>query len=255
MKVSFFDFLNSHQGENKFKNSDEMAFFLNNRSLLSSYESLADFMKAQDSFDIIRANILIRSLMNKKTLERIYFVKKKENSELDYLPLGEYMEMGRSELPYFNFQNEKIFIAFFPLAINRLYANDISKISEAPYKNMILNFSPLMVDAFDYYGNSLFNSHFTKLVNIANKGKIACFLDYDADALYFINDEGRLDAKISFFDKYLISPKRTHFVQRALEVAKAYFYGNKQGLIDALFNNGFISLEFLAAYKKKVGEK
>lgn len=254
MKVSFYDFLSTHQASNRFLKSDEMAFFLGNRVLLTPLETMIPFLKASDSFSITRANILIRGLLNKKTIERLFSDQKKKKEKGNYVPFNDYMEMGTSDLPYLTYKEEKIFIPFFPLSLNHLYSADYEKLDHAPYKSLLSNFESLCIDAFDYYGSALFDSYFTKLVKIKEVGKVSAFFDYDAETFYFINDEGRLDAKLALFDKYLEKPVRSHIAKRLVSVADAYFYEDKNALIDVLFKNGFISLRLICEYRKKEGK-
>ena len=251
MSISFYDFLSSKQAQNRFFKSDEMAFFLSNRVILTSLETMGRFLKASDPFDITRANIIIRGLLNKKIIEKLYAEKSKKKNVDDSLSLKEFMDMGMSDLPYFTYEEEKIFIPSFPLSINRIYSHDFMKLSKEPYKELLRVYEPLLIDTFAYYGNKIYDSYFTKLVKVKEEGKVCAFYDYDADTLYFINDQGRLDAKLALFDKYLEKAVKTHMIKRLQNVADAYFYSDKNGLINALFENGFISMRFVSDFRKK----
>lgn len=251
MSVSLYDFLSSKQAQNRFLKSDEMAFFLSNRVVLTSLETMGRFLKASDPFDIVRANIIIRGLLNKKTIEKLYAEKSKKKNVGGSLPLDEFMNMGMSDLPYMTYEGEKIFIPSFPLSINRIYSHDFAKFSKEPYKGLLSTYEPLLIDTFDYYGNKIYDSYFTKLVKVKEEGKVSAFFDYDADTLYFINDQGRLDAKLALFDKYLEKSVKTHMVKRLQSVADSYFYDDKNGLISALFENGFISMQLVSDFRKK----
>ena len=61
------------------------------------------------------------------------------------------------------------------------------------------------------------------------------------NTLYFINDQGRLDAKVVLFDKYIKKPKFTHMLERVAPVVEAYFNNDRNGLINALLDNNLIS--------------
>ena len=99
------------------------------------------------------------------------------------------------------------------------------------------------VDPFDTYGSELFNSYYTSLVKISSSKHVTAFFHYDTNTLYFINDQGRLDAKIVLFDKYMKKPKFTHMMERISPVAEAYFNNDRTGLINALFDNNLISAQ------------
>ena len=254
MKCSFYDFLASKQKTNAFFNSDQMDFYLTNRYLLTPYENLRIFLDSNEPFQIIRANILLRSLLNKKAIEKLYFNKKKKNEDAT-LSVNEYMEMGMSELPYLIYNQEKIYIPLFTNLLNKIYTQDFSKLNKKPYNNLLNNFEPFIIDCFDYYGEALYDSYFTKLVKIMSFCGNSAFFDYDADTLYFINKGGRIDAKIALFDKYLEKINKSHMVNRLNNVAKSYYYGDKEELINSLVDNQFISAELINKYKKKVTKK
>ncbi len=255
MSVSFYDFLAAKQAQNRFVKSDEMTFFLSNRVVLAPFESMNKFLKASDPFQIVRANILIRGLLNKKMIEKLYHEKNRKKKNDSSLSLEEFMALGMSDLPYLHYQNEKIYIPSFSSTLNRIYSRDFTKLGKEPYENLFSTFEPLLIDAFDYYGNALYDSYFTKLVKISEQGNVITCFDYDADALYFINDQGRLDAKLALFDKYLEKVNKTHMITRLLNVSDAYFNRDKEGLITALLENGFVSLRFISEYCKKEGSR
>jgi hypothetical protein len=65
--MSFFDELETHQRTTPFASSSEALFYNDNAYLLNGVEQWAMFLKPLDSFLTIRANILIRGLLNKGT--------------------------------------------------------------------------------------------------------------------------------------------------------------------------------------------
>ncbi len=251
MSVSLYSYLSANQRPNSFFKSDEMHFFLSNRVLLTGIEGYERYLKAFDPFLIVRANIIIRGLLNKKSIEKLYNEKSKRKNKDDYLPLDEFMSMGMSDLPYLAYEGERIYIPSFPVSINKIYSEDFTKLGKQPYKQLLSTYEPLLIDAFDYYGYSVYDSYFTKFVKIGESGGVAAFCDYDADALYFINDQGRLDGTIALFDKYLEKVSKTHMSKRLEKVVDAYFHGDKEQLIASLLDNDFISLRLISEYRKK----
>jgi hypothetical protein len=66
------------------------------------------------------------------------------------------------------------------------------------------------IDPFDYYGPALYNSYFTRLGRSPQEPEHgAAFYDFDAEAVYFVNLQGRLDAKLCLFDRSLASSQVT----------------------------------------------
>lgn len=218
-----------------------MAFFLAHKGILALHQPFERFLKGEDPFMVVRANIILRSLMNKKTIEKLYR-EKIENKGEGLLKMKDFMKQGMSDLPYLLFGGEKIYVPLFPSSLNLIYSQGFEKLLVPPYKSLLAEFDALMVDPFDYYGSAIFDSYFTKLVPIRREGKLLAAYDFDAEALYIIDDEGRLDARLSLFDKYLPHPEKTHMIKRLLALSEAYFHGDKEDLLGSLLSNGFMSL-------------
>jgi hypothetical protein len=144
-------------------------------------------------------------------------------------------------MPYLLFHDHKIYVPFFPISINDLYSTHFEKLLKAPYKRLIGSYQSSAIDIFDYYGYEIYDSYFTKLVPIRKTPKCLAAYDYDAEALYFINDQGRLDEKICFFDKTIKIPVKTHLVKRIEAVADAYLADDKDALCRALVGGNLIS--------------
>jgi hypothetical protein len=241
--MSLYEELETHQRSNSFASSGEALFYNEHSYLLSGVEQWANFLKPLDSFLTIRANILIRGLLNKERIEKLYRdkIKEVELPEEDRLSLKDYMASGMSTLPYLLYKNQKIYVPFFPSSLNVLYAKDWKKLAVAPYERLVRDYQAATVDAFDYYGYNLYDSYFTRLVVIRKSPKVMAAYDYDAEALYFINDQGRLDAKICLFDREIKTPVKTHMVKRIEAVADAYFANSREKMIQALVQGNLIS--------------
>lgn len=232
-----------HQRKTRFWNGDEAAFFKEKSYLLGAFEQWTRFLAPKRPFDVIRANIIIRSLENKKAIER-WALSYVEASESDS-SIKESMAMAMAELPYLNQGNRKIYVTFFPTSLNDIYSGNFRKIRIAPYKRLLSSFEAVMVDPFDYYGAAIYDSHFTKLVPVSLGGDIAAFYDYDAMSIYFVNAQGRLDQEVALFDKWLIHPKKTNLVQRIEKVAKAYIDNDKEAFYKALEEGELVSKKLL----------
>ena len=82
-------------------------------------------------------------------------------------------------------------------------------------------------------------------MKIKTVDKETAFFHYDTNTIYFVNEQGRLDAGLVLFDRYIRHPSYSHMLERIKPVVDAYFAFDRDGLIDALFMNGFISNRLL----------
>jgi len=242
--MNLFQTLQKKQKTTSFAHSDEMEFYLQNRVLLNDVSLYSPFLKAQDSFDIIRANIIIRALMNKEIIEKSYRNKIKAEKKSNDLAtnLDEFMKSAVSDLPFFKAQNgDRIYVPIFTYNLNKIYSGEYEKLSKVPYLTLLKNFDAATIDPFDYYGPSLFNSYFTKLVLIKEEAEGEAFYDFDAESIYFVNSQGRLDAKLCLFDRSLHHPSHNHMLKRISPVVDAYYKSDRESMLRILVDNKLIS--------------
>lgn len=229
-----------------FENSEEFSFFVKNRELLRHvprFEFLSN--TEDDEFNIIRANIIINSYFNKKTIETEISNLSNEY-DLNKLEKGHLLNILKerlSDLPYMIYNNSKIYVPIFSLPVNLIYSKDPEKLLTYPYSLLKSDYYESVIDPFDVYGPSLFDSYFTRLVNVCDNGKEVGFFNYDTNTIYIVNCQGRLDVKIVLFDKYIKHPMTNHMLERLRPVVEAYFNNNRQQFVDALYDNNFISLK------------
>lgn len=229
-----------------FENSEEFSFFVKNRELLRHvprFEFLSN--TEDDEFNIIRANIIINSYFNKKTIETEISNLSNEY-DLNKLEKGRLLNILKerlSDLPYMIYNNSKIYVPIFSLPVNLIYSKDPEKLLNYPYSLLKSDYYESVIDPFDVYGPSLFDSYFTRLVNVCDNGKEVGFFNYDTNTIYIVNCQGRLDVKIVLFDKYIKHPMTNHMLERLRPVVEAYFNNNRQQFVDALYDNNFISLK------------
>ncbi len=237
--------LEKKQRKTHFQRSDEMAFFLNNAGALADYPIFSFYRKADSPFQIERANIVLRSLQAKQVIDegvRVAKVKSVGLGEEEKLQVyKETMDPILSKLPYHLHEGERIYIPFFSKSINRLYAKDWLKLVSSPYKRLLKNFDSILIDPFDYYGDDLFESPFTKLVRVKKTEEGSAFYDYDSFSLYFVNKQGRLDCQCCLFDRYLKEQNRNHMMERVQPVVEAYYQGDVEELKRYLVENKLIS--------------
>ncbi|MCQ2743005.1 MAG: hypothetical protein MJ239_06945 [Bacilli bacterium] len=245
--------LERYQRPTRFNKSEAMSFYLSNRVLLERVPLYVPFLKADEPFDIVRANILIRGILNKQTIEAAYakYLKSFKNKGGASLPLEKYMNEATTGLPFFQKDKEKIMIPIFSSSLNKLYNGSYEKIALSPYDKLLKNFEGSCIDPFDYYGPSIYNSYFTKLVLLKEDKNNQAYYDYDAECIYFVNEQGRLDARVCLFDKYLHHPSHNHMLKRLAPVVECYYQNDKDGLLTSLVENNLISSRLISAIKAK----
>ena len=234
---------------NAFKQSEEYHFFLDYRHHLTKmnrftylYDSL------DDDFSVMRANIILYSYLNKKSMEaeidnlKGYINTNNKNNHANFLKAFHELIADK---PYHQDGSNKIYIPFFTRALNQIYYNDPEKLLNPPYVGLLNEFNETIIDPFDTYGSELYNSPFTRLVKIKTDGKETAFFHYDTNTIYFVNEEGRLDARLVLFDRYIRRPNYSHMLERIRPVVDAYFAFDRMGMIRELHNNGFISSHLL----------
>ena len=219
--MSIFKQIEKHQKKrNGFYKGDEFSFYLENRNLLTKMPKFSYLinMKQASEFDIMRANIILRSYLNKTLIEeetsslQNYMLKETKKSNYDNLVIA--MKEKIVNEPYYKDKKVKLYIPFFSKAINLIYLNDPIKLTRYPYASLKDDFNDAMIDPFDTYGYELYNSYFTKLIMVCEQDKTAAFFHYDTNTIYIINEQGRLDCKIVLFDKYIRKPNYNHMLER-----------------------------------------
>ena len=231
-----------------FEKSEEFRFFLENRHLLMRLPRFVGFYDLDsDPFDIMRANIILQAYLNKAKMEEEvhnlsnYINANKKNHDHFVKAFHEII----SELPYYQEDKDKIFIPFFTRSLNQIYHDDPEKLLTYPYDGLMDNFKDTVIDPFDTYGSELYNSHFSRLVKIKKDDKETAFFHYDTNTIYLINEQGRLDASIVLFDRYIRHPNYAHMLERIKPVVDAYFAFDRDAFLKALNSNGFISSHLL----------
>ena len=250
---NIFDFIASRaKRRNAFIKSEEYRFFLDNRHLLTKIPRFLNMYDLEsDSFEVMRANIILFAYLNKLKLEEEvqnlgnYINANKKNHSNFLKSFHEII----SELPYYQEDKEKIYIPFFTRSLNQIYINDPEKLLTYPYNGLKDNFKETVIDPFDTYGAELYNSHFSRLVKIKSDDKETAYFHYDTNTIYFVNEQGRLDTSIVLFDRYIRHPNYSHMLERIKPVVDAYFNFDRDGLIRALHENGFISNTLLNLIK------
>ena len=249
--MSLFSYLEGVKRKTAFDRGSEALFFGENSYLLSSHEPFQPYLHPKTPFQVARSNILIRAIVNKRVIERLYLSRAILAEKEGRLGKEEFMKEAVLELPFLLLENgEKVYVPFFSRALNRIYAGDYGKMERMPYKRILGEFDSIVVDPFDYWGSALFDSHFTRLVKVAGKDGALAMYDYDAERLHFIAPEGRLEVTLPLFDRFLHNPARTHLMRRLEDVGAAYFANDREGFYKALYEGRLLSREALLRYRK-----
>lgn len=228
-----------------YKNSADYEFYRANTSYLESYPWLKKYINVKDDFSLIRTNIIIRSLINKKIIEATYDFAKatyaiKDEDEQKRLIDSKVKQM-KSTLPYLEKNNIKIYIPIFDLASNVIYEDNIEKIDNYPYSLLKDDFKDSMINPFEYYNTAIFSSPFTSLMYLGSDNTSDAYYHPLFETIYFINHQGELDYTIPVFDDKLFEKNTERLKERLTKISDSYFNFNKDGLVDNLLNEGFIS--------------
>ena len=257
--MDLFSTLEKKQKFTFFNAGSENRFFLSHGSILNTYANFKALSRAQKPFDIIRANVVIRSLLNKQAIEDAFLLSSRQyrhNGELDAegkAAVVAAVEEAKKGLPYLVVGEKRIYVPTLPKSLNEIYGQNILRLEEKPSKPLLSFASEaLMIDPFDTYGWPLFDSYFTNLILVRAVDKTAAMFDYDSLSIYFINYEGRLDAQISLFDRYIGKRTTNHMMERIVPVVDAYFRDDREGLIQNLVQNQLISSRLI--YKINMDE-
>lgn len=243
--MDIFKYIEKHKKRRKkFFESDEFTFFLENRPLLNKMPRFSYLHQNKlTEFEVMRMNILFHAYLNKVMIEEEvanlekYGGHKKGSNDSFMMALKERLV----DQPYFMEKKAKIYIPFFSKAINAIYLNDPFKLTKYPYSALKDDFSDTMIDPFDLYGYELYNSYFTRLIKISEADKCAAFFHYDTNTIYIINEQGRLDASIVLFDRFILKPNYNHMLERIKPVIDAYFSCDRKLFLNEMREKGFMS--------------
>ena len=256
MKNTLFATLARKQRKTSFNASEEMSFFRHNGFLVDLTQSFGFLIHSDETFDIIRANILVRGILNKTAIESGYqeiakALQGREGEEGYHELLKERMQDVMKDLPVLQKGGQSIYVPIFSEAINRIYAEEFEKLSLPPYNSLLSNYQSVIIDPFDTYGDDLYDSYFTNLVLVKKTAQGSAFYDYDADAIYFVNKQGRLDVKLALFDSKILRPNHNQMMKRIAGVVDAYYEGNEKELEEKLVENKLISSDLIHSINTK----
>ncbi|HBF68254.1 MAG TPA: hypothetical protein DDW20_02910 [Firmicutes bacterium] len=231
-----------------FKKSADYNFYVEHRHLFNSIEMYRSLFDVDNEFDVIRANIIIQALLNKKKIEELILYAYKKS----YLKTEEalkFVDEHINGLPYILEGANKVFIPIFSRSINEYYSSKHGKLLCEPYNKLFDDFNSSCIDLFEVYNFELYDSLFTKLITVYKDENIMITYHFDFRTIYIINDQGRLDAKIALFDKYLNKPNYDHVIERIQPVIERYIDDDKDGMLKALADKKLISEKLINKIK------
>ena len=246
--MHLFDTLANYQKGVKVARSEDYYFYMQNRHLLNGIEMYRFLLDPKDIFDIIRANIIIQAIKNKRAIEEAIVSAYKE-SNLNTQAARIAVQSSLIDLPYVLEGANKFYVPIFSRAVNAFYNAEFAKLLKEPYASLMNKYKSSCVDLFDMYNFALYDSLFTKLVTVKKSENVVAMYHFDFKTMFIINSQGRCDAKICIFDKYLKHPNTDHIIDRLKVVAQKYIDGDKEGFLDALQENELISEKLIQKIK------
>jgi len=243
MKNSIYKILYKKRNRKIFRDSDEILFYKRNNYILKDNNYFSRYLDIDNIFDIIKANIIIKSIINKekieKNIEREFFINKNFNS-LEVIKKN--ITSFYDNLPFLELENkQKIFVPFFNESINYIYQNNYELIEEEPYNLLKKKYSIFIIDPFEIYKDKLFDSDFTNLIRINENDSSIAFFHYSLNTIFFISKQGYLDNFLVLFDKYLKNPNKSKIIERVKNSVSFYYKNNHQNFLYSLYDNKLIS--------------
>ena len=238
---TLFEILEKNRNKKAYRHSDEVVFYKKFKGMLKIHPFFSKYLECENDFDIIKANIIIKSIINKEEFDKIindsYISLNTKNID----EIKDSIKEKTADLPYIDYDNFKVCIPFFNKTTNIVYSQDNEKMNDYPYIDLNKKFEPFLVDAFSTYTTNLFSSLFTQLVKVDESKTSVAFYHYDFNAIFIINRQGTLDNVIYLYDKYLMNPHKFNVIERVKPLVKAYYNNDLLEFVNILYKNGFVS--------------
>ena len=255
--MDLFATLEKKQRFTYFNSGRENRFFLSHSALLNSLPSMRRFSRMTKPFDVIRANIVIRSVINKKKIDETYiftarnFRREGELRHDGEIAIRKAVTEVQKDLPYLLLESgERIFVPILPKSLNTVYDTALIRFEDKPYKEVQGNdYDMLIIDPFDAYGIEILDSPFTNLICLRKVEGKGAFFDYDSLSIYFVDDQGRLENACCLFDRALPNRNTNHMLDRITPVVDAYYRDDREAMYKALVNNQLVSSRLIDKIK------
>jgi hypothetical protein len=238
--------------QNRLSRSPEYHFFLKYRYLLVKHQVFIPLFNLDDEFALTRANIILKGLLNKQTIDQ--FLQKEAQQSIETSGRIQHHKIREQflaslTLPYaFKIADKISYIPFFNRTMNFIYAEEPDKLFDFPYDRLFESFTTSLIDPFENYNYDLYLSSFTPLIDIGiGDATSHAFYHPHFQTVFVINSQGRLDVKIHLFDKDLRHANKDAIPQRIKTCLIHYFNNDRQLFINQLRQEGLISEKL---YKK-----
>ena len=236
-----FNILKKERSKKGIDSCSEMVFFHQFRGMLRSNPIFMKYADIDNDFDIIKANIIIKSIINKDELDSVINDMYIANANLSVDSIKDDINERISDLPYISYDNYKIYVPFFNKATNIVYSTESEKMFQYPYVELFKKFEPFTIDPFETYNIDLYSSLFTQLVKVSESETAVAFYHYDFNAIFIINKQGTLDNIIYLFDKHMKNPHKYNIIEKVRPLVNAYFNNDLSLFIYLLYKNDLVS--------------
>ena len=249
-----FKTLEKYRNKKFLEKSEELKFFNRYKGLLKINQNFFDYLEIDDEFDVIKANIIIKSIINKEELDRLF----DESLSIEELAhnkdkFNEYFEENIKELTHINYEEFKIYIPFFTAATNSVYYREHEKMKDYPYFGLKKKYDSFVIDPFLTYNLSLFDSGFVNLIKISENNTCTAYFHKEFNSILIINNQGSIDNIIYLFDRFIKNPNKSNIITRLEALVEAYFSNEMNDFINILYKNNFISYFIFNKICKKKG--
>lgn len=253
------ELLKTEQKDKRLYDSEEYRFFLANRHLLTDYNCFLDLYNIEDDFALVKANIVLKSIMNKAAIEdRLQVLAAasiKTDGRIRHHAIRDLMNQSPLNLPNFLDNDAKIFVPIFNRAMNYIYSYEPDKLFDFPYKDLQKDFAASIINPFETYNFSLFDSNFTKLIKIDHDHTSTAFYHLDFRNILIINAQGGLDLKIALFDRFMKDPDYEGIIDRIKPVVSALFANDRDLMVRHLLANRLVSDTIVAKWLEALTKK
>jgi hypothetical protein len=236
----------------QFLKSKDGQFFLNQKRRLLRYPAFSYLYFSSSIFSMIQAVIILKSLQQKTQIDDYLNIQGmlsiKTHGRIKHHLIRERFLQDLQFTYHFLDEQHVIILPFFNRAMNFIYRHEPDKLFDYPYSRLNEDFSTSIVDTFEHYAWALFSSNFVPLIPLKAGDKSSrAFYQPEARVVLIINQQGRLDATISLFDRGIKRPNLHDIINRLDQALKAYFHHDRTGFIQSLVQGGFLSEKYAKA--------
>ena len=249
------NFLQAWKEKRRFLKSIDGQYFLNQKRRLLRYPVFADLFSSISIFSMLQAVIILKGLQQKEKIDEYLNMQAttsmQTHGKIKHHLIREQFSKDLQFSYYFFNEQQKIILPFFNRALNYIYQHEPDRLYDYPYSRLNEDFSTSIVDTFEHYSWSLFSSGFIHLIPLHVGDRSAqAFYQPEARVVLIINQQGRLDATISLFDRDVKRPNHHDIAKRLVLAFSAYFANDREGFIQGLLQEGFLSESYAKAMLK-----